>query len=338
MKVLILGFDRFDSLEWNLCDTFKRMGIECRIIDPYRHFPFNFRFKLQTLLRFSKRMEDLFWNRFINNLRGLKADLIISTLQNLPPENLAKVKHTGLSPIIMWNPDPIYALFASREYSLYGDYDLYIVEFPYMENYLKNVLHKPVICLPEGFNPSIHSPPNIPKAEAEKNGPDIVIAGTLYYERAMILENLTDYNLEIYGIYPGWLRSPVIKYHKKRYLTGPEKAKVFFSSKICLNTIHYANIDGTNCRLFEIAGAGGFQIAEFRKSIPEYFIPDKEIVLYESIDDLKEKVNFYIRHPTLRWKIAQAGRKRALKEHTWEHRLRKLLKYLNNYGFIDEKI
>jgi len=338
LKVLILGFDRFDSLEWNLCDTFSRMGVECRIIDPYRNLPFNFRFKLQTILRFSKRMEDLFWNRFINNLRGLKADLIISTLQNLPPEHLEKLKHIGLSPIIMWNPDPVYALFASREYSLYGDYDLYIVEVPFIGKYLKNVLHKPVICLPEGFNPSIHSPPNISKAEAEKNGPDIMIAGTLYYERAYILEHLTDYNLNIYGIYPGWLRSPVIKYHKRRYLTGPEKAKVFFSSKICLNTIHYANIDGTNCRLFEIAGAGGFQIAEFRKSIPEYFIPDKEIVLYESIDDLKEKVNFYIRHPTLRWKIAQAGRKRALKEHTWEHRLRNLLKKLNNYGFIDEKI
>jgi len=98
LKVLILGFDRFDSLEWNLCDTFNRMGIECRIIDPYRNLPFNFRFKLQTLLRFSKKMEDLFWNRFINNLRGLKADLIISTLQNLPPEYIEKIKNSGLSP------------------------------------------------------------------------------------------------------------------------------------------------------------------------------------------------------------------------------------------------
>ena len=220
MKVLILGFDRFDSLEWNLCDTFNRMGVECRIIDPYRNFPFNFRFKLQTLLRFSKKMEDLFWNRFINNLRGLKADLIISTLQNLPPEFVKEIKGIIKVPIIQWNPDALCSHLLGREYLIYGDYDLYIVEHDYMYKYIKNILQKPAIQIPEGFNPIIHSPPNIPKAEAEKNGPDIVIAGTLYYERALILENLTDYNLEIYGIYPGWLRTPVIKYHKRKYITG----------------------------------------------------------------------------------------------------------------------
>lgn len=334
MKVIILGFERFDCLEWDLCDTFRRIGIECEIVDPYSHIPFNFRFKIQTLLRASSSFESIFWNKFVKSLKGKVADLTISTLQNLPPEFVERIRKILKSSIIQWNPDPLYSNMLNRDYIIYGKYDLLIVEFPYMFKYLSKVLGKSTIQIPEAFNPYIHTPPAISKLEAEKKGADILIAGSLYYERAYILEKLMNYNIEIYGNYPKWLKSPVLKCHKNKYLTGKEKALKFYSSKICLNTIHYSNIDGTNCRLFEIAGSGGFQIAEYRKEIPEYFEPDKEIVLYKSVDELKEKVDYYLKHPEERWKIAKAGRERALKEHTWEHRVRYLLSELKKRRLI----
>lgn len=333
-KILIIGFDRFDCLEWNICDTFKRMGLECKILDPYARFPFNFRFKIQTLLRSSSNFESIFWNRFVKSLKGKVADLTISTLQNLPPEFVDKIRNILKSPIIQWNPDPLYSYMLNRDYIIYGSYNLLVVEFPYIYHYLNNMLGKDAIQIPEAFNPYIHTPPSISKLEAEKKGVDILIAGTLYYERAYILEELMDYNIELYGNYPKWLKSPVLKYCKNKYLVGKEKAKKFFSSRICLNTVHYSNIDGTNCRLFEIAGSGGFQISEYREEIPKYFETDKEIVFYRSVEELKDKIDYYLKHPEERWKIAKAGRKRAMEEHTWEHRIKYLLFELRKRGLI----
>ncbi len=167
MRILILGFERFDCLEWNLRDTFKRIGIECEIVDPYSRLPFNLRFKIQTLLRASSSFESIFWNKFVKSLKGKVANLTISTLQNLPPEFVGKIRKIFKLPIIQWNPDPLYSYMLNRDYIIYGKYDLLIVEFPYMFKYLNKVLGKSTIQIPEAFNPYIHTPPAISKLEAE---------------------------------------------------------------------------------------------------------------------------------------------------------------------------
>ena len=82
---------------------------------------------------------------------------------------------------------------------------------------------------------------------------------------------------------------------------------------------------GICARVFEIPGAGGFQLCDYRPSIDELFVPDKEIVLYSDVKDMKEKIAYYLRHPGARQAIAEAGHRRALAEHRWVDRAKVVL-------------
>ena len=92
-----------------------------------------------------------------------------------------------------------------------------------------------------------------------------------------------------------------------------------------MNTIYYTEVDGVNNSMFEIAGCGGFQIATSKPGMAELFEPESEIVTFASRKELIEKVQHYLARPEERRVIARRAQLRAHREHTYEHRLNKLL-------------
>ena len=92
--------------------------------------------------------------------------------------------------------------------------------------------------------------------------------------------------------------------------------------------MHYGEIQGVNCRLFEAAGCGAFQIADWKPGLAELFEPEREIVTFRTRDELKEKVDYYLAHAEERREIADRAYRRAHREHTYEIRLRKMFDVL----------
>ena len=79
-------------------------------------------------------------------------------------------------------------------------------------------------------------------------------------------------------------------------------------------------------RLFEVALAGGFQLAHSSgKEISRYFEPGKEIVMYDNKEDLVAKVEYYLDHPEERIQIAASAREKALLSHLYTHRIETIL-------------
>ena len=74
-----------------------------------------------------------------------------------------------------------------------------------------------------------------------------------------------------------------------------------------------------NLRSFEIPMCGGIQFCRRSAEIEEYFEDEKEIVLFDSDNDMIEKAKFYLRpeNESIRMAIRQNARKRAESEHTW---------------------
>lgn len=73
-------------------------------------------------------------------------------------------------------------------------------------------------------------------------------------------------------------------------------------------------------RDFEVPLAGGFYLVE---RVPEYadlFKPGTEIETWGMVDELLDKISYYLDHPDARNEIAVAGRRRAEADHTWEKR------------------
>jgi len=89
-------------------------------------------------------------------------------------------------------------------------------------------------------------------------------------------------------------------------------------------------VDIVNLRSFEIPMSGGLQFCRYTDELAEYFENQKEIVFYESDDEMLELAQYYLgsEHTDLRLQIKKAARKRAEGEHTWYIRFRNIFNVL----------
>lgn len=97
-----------------------------------------------------------------------------------------------------------------------------------------------------------------------------------------------------------------------------DASKRFSESKICLNI---SIKDDLNMRLFEALSSGSFQITNWLPTLDLLFEDGKHLVTYKTLDDMVEKVKYYIGHEDEREKIAEAGHKRVLEVGTYRNRL-----------------
>ena len=101
--------------------------------------------------------------------------------------------------------------------------------------------------------------------------------------------------------------------------------KIYKCSKINLEIASKTFKSGMTLRLFEIMCAGGFVIANYQTEIPDYFTIDKDVVVYESIPDLLNKIDYYLTHDDERMEIAENGHKKVLEYHTYDIRVKQML-------------
>jgi len=101
---------------------------------------------------------------------------------------------------------------------------------------------------------------------------------------------------------------------------------VFKNSKINLNITLRSIKTGIPLRAMDIMGCGGFLLTNYQQEFLEYFEPNVDFVYYEDIDDLEEKVKFYLDNESAREKIAQRGLFKTARDHSFEARIEVLLK------------
>ena len=73
-------------------------------------------------------------------------------------------------------------------------------------------------------------------------------------------------------------------------------------------------------RVFEVPACAGFLLTENCENLEKYFEIDKEIVVFNSMEEAKDKINFYKKNYAESKKIAENGYLRAIKDHTYEQR------------------
>jgi spore maturation protein CgeB len=85
-------------------------------------------------------------------------------------------------------------------------------------------------------------------------------------------------------------------------------------------------------RHFEINACGGFQLSYYVEGLERHYQINEEIALYDSREDLVDKVCYYLKHDDEREAIAQRGYERTLKEHTMEQRFTLLFDEVQSYS------
>jgi len=66
--------------------------------------------------------------------------------------------------------------------------------------------------------------------------------------------------------------------------------------------------------------SGAFYLVEYFEELAEFFEKDREIVFFESPEELVDKARYYLAHEHARERIRLAGMRRARNEHTWHKR------------------
>lgn len=103
--------------------------------------------------------------------------------------------------------------------------------------------------------------------------------------------------------------------------------KIYHCSKINLEITSKTFKSGMTQRLFDIMSVGGFVISNYQSEIPEYFVPGEDLVLYESIPDLLDKIEYYLSHESERKQIAENGRLKVTAYHNYEAKIQRMLNY-----------
>jgi len=101
--------------------------------------------------------------------------------------------------------------------------------------------------------------------------------------------------------------------------------KVFHQSKINLNFTIRNIRSGIPLRVWDVLGAKGFMLTNFQAEIPQYFENGKDLVYFESIDDMSKKVDYYLIHEEERMQIAKNGYEKVKKYHSYETRLKQMI-------------
>lgn len=66
-------------------------------------------------------------------------------------------------------------------------------------------------------------------------------------------------------------------------------------------------------------------LTNFQAEMPEYFTLGEDFAVYESVEDLYAKTDFYLRHDTERERIARHGFETVSNNYTFRHQLEKIL-------------
>lgn len=113
---------------------------------------------------------------------------------------------------------------------------------------------------------------------------------------------------------------------------GLEMYRVLAQSKISVNC--HEEVAGNyacNMRLYEAPGMGTCLITDWKPNLPDIFEQDKEVVTFQSVKELNDKVDYLLNNEDERAKIAINGQRRVLKEHTYYHRMKQLLRIAEDY-------
>lgn len=110
------------------------------------------------------------------------------------------------------------------------------------------------------------------------------------------------------------------KYQGEAY--GIDMYEILLQSTICLNR-HGEVAEGyaNNMRLFESTGCGALLLTERSPNLSKFFSLE-EVVRYSSPKEAVWMVRYFLEHDAARRKIAAAGQKRTLKDHTYAQRMK----------------
>lgn len=172
------------------------------------------------------------------------------------------------------------------------------------------------LFMPEAADPSVHKPYPVSRDI------EVSFVGQRYGYRPILIDNLRKRGISVKAFGRGWETGP---------LSLEDMIKVYSRSVISLGFSGVGYSKKVCClkgRDFEVPMSGGAYLTQYHPEIETCFEVGKEILCYRDEDDLAHKIQSCLENRGSLERVRNAGRDRALKEHSWAHRIEKLLCFL----------
>lgn len=157
--------------------------------------------------------------------------------------------------------------------------------------------------------------------------PEIVFVGSRYENRETILLALKDAGLSVRAYGRGWSHHPFDRLRtwelKRPNLPAERDIPLHEAYRVQAAAAASLNVHGLQAglamRTFEVPGMNGLQLID-RPDVAEFYEIGKEVLLYQSTEELIELCQHIIADPRWSDSIRAAGLKRSQAEHTFFHR------------------
>jgi spore maturation protein CgeB len=253
------------------------------------------------------------------------------------PEVVLVIKGGPITPDFV---ERVRAKVGTRFVNFFPDNPLWMIPFECLEAYdvfftkeryalrtlqsvgLRNLHYLPMYCVP-----ALHHPVTLTVDEQRRFGAAVSLVGSRYDYRERLVRELADRPLRVWG--GGWraVRDPAVRrLVAGGSVSGRDKLCVYAGSTLSLNPHHPMNdIVGVNTRAFELAAAGGCQVADFKEDLATLFKPGEEVLVYRDLGELGRLLDHYLARPEEARAVGDNAQRRALAEHTLQHRVEEML-------------
>ncbi|MFQ5961913.1 MAG: glycosyltransferase [Candidatus Methylomirabilales bacterium] len=296
----------------------------------------------RALLPFYDRLSSLLnagtvSGRLFAECRKFRPDiLLVIKGANLRASVLGRIRRRVKPLLVNWYGDslltPGAGEFVERDSGVY-DFFFIIDDKRALERVKVRSRH--VATLPFACDPEFHRPPLLTAEERAAYGSPVAFVGTVVPSREKALGAVRDFGLKIWGPprnpWGTWdpNRSPLGSHWQGRPAWGEETVEIYAASDIILD-IHIlfgepVPICNVTARVFEVSACGGFLLTNACDQLERLYAVGTEMVCYDSLEELRRLIAHYLAHPEERREIAAQAQRRARQEHTFKHRLGRML-------------
>ncbi len=345
MKVL-LAAPLFPGNIWQyVADAFTQLNIEVELFD-YRSHTYGKNYYGNSSHSIFGRVinkANRYWNShrmnrvFIDRVLNGKPDIVLVIKGELfLPKTIHFLRQNSQSKLVLWFPDSSTFLGPqSNVPNIVNSLSLYeLVLFCDPDHIPVNLLKQinSYRMLTFGCHPPVHRTVMLTEYEMQEYGSDICFIGNSHFKGSIrdrtieaILAN--GFNLRCWGL--NWPNTTLFKRYPNNFagpVYGETMVKIYNASEIILNI--NGDYPYLNVRNFEAPACGTCTITSAIKDLDKYFIPGQEVVVFESIPDLINKLDYYLSDNKARKNIAIAGQKRAHRDHSLQKRMAELLELI----------
>ncbi len=152
----------------------------------------------------------------------------------------------------------------------------------------------------------------------------ILWRSTLLY-RLSCVEKLKEFRPVIHGD-KGWRELLSRDFNVGPPLNYYRELPLFYNAcKINFNATNLQMGSAVNQRVFDVPACGSFLLTDDQDALGELFDIGTEVITYRNREEIPELLNYYLNHSQERKRIAEHGKERIVREHTYVHRIKMLI-------------